>query len=334
MAPPPPPPPRLPWQGYEPVSDADAAAFREKGFHLEPRPLFPPGAIEAAVRGMNMVVRGEEDTSGLTGVAAEPNAAQWHHATFESDELIKLENPQWASREIRALLAEHGARLGELAARLTGASWVQIWHVQLLGKPSVQGAGEGSLVGYHQDRHYHSGDWNDDSEIFTAWIALSDVTEDAGPMRFVDGSQQWGLLDSPEGNNFFGQGLPTQKAALLDATSAGARWHETAAVLPAGGVSIHDDFTIHSSGPNRSGRLRRSLACHMRSDKSTRRGGGGRPALDTLATGSPESGVCPVIYGWEAFEAQRRAEQQQQQQQQQQQEEEEAEEEREANAKL
>jgi hypothetical protein len=232
--------PLLPWQGYTPVSDdADAARFRERGFHLEPRPLFTADALAAAVQGMDSVVRGQEDTSGLIGPAADPNAERWRHATFRPNELIKLENPQWVSTGIRALLAEHGGALGALAARLTGATWVQIWHVQLLGKPSVEGSGEGSLVGYHQDRNYHSGDWNDHSEIFTAWIALSDVTEAAGPMRFVDGSHQWGLLDAPDGNNFFGQKLEEQRKTLRGAAPGGAVWSETAAVLPAGGVSIH-----------------------------------------------------------------------------------------------
>ena len=234
------PAPLLPWQGYTPVSDdADAARFRERGFHLEPRPLFTADALAAAVQGMDSVVRGQEDTSGLTGPAADPNTERWRRATFRPNELIKLENPQWVSTGIRALLAEHGGALGALAARLTGATWVQIWHVQLLGKPSVEGSGEGSLVGYHQDRNYHSGDWDDPSEIFTAWIALSDVTEAAGPMRFVDGSHQWGLLDAPDGNNFFGQKLEEQRKTLRGAAPGGAVWSETAAVLPAGGVSIH-----------------------------------------------------------------------------------------------
>ena len=56
-------------------------------------------------------------------------------------------------------------------------------------------------------------------------------------------------------------------------------------------------------------KIDRRLACHMRSDKSTGRGGLGRAALDELDTGTPESGCCPVIYGREAYEAQRRAEQ-------------------------
>eukprot|EP01047_Picozoa_sp_COSAG01_P072115 COSAG01_NODE_11379_length_1948_cov_5.157923_2_plen_172_part_01 len=51
---------------------------------------------------------------------------------------VKVENPQHTVPAIRELLSGHNARrLGELVGALTGAEWVQIWHVQLLGKPST-----------------------------------------------------------------------------------------------------------------------------------------------------------------------------------------------------
>ena len=111
MAPPPPPPPRLPWQGYEPVSDADAAAFREKGFHLEPRPLFPPGAIEAAVRGMNMVVRGEEDTSQHERFSARVRSRQVVSSARSSSARV-LRRPTSSASTGPAHRLPQGGRLG------------------------------------------------------------------------------------------------------------------------------------------------------------------------------------------------------------------------------
>ena len=142
----------IPWQRYPAPADDDdvAASFYANGFYVCKQPLFPQAALEAAVEGMDLLVGGGEDTSALVGPQAEPNASRWHHHAFDPHEIIKLENPQWASRGIRALLAEHGGALGALAARLTGANWVQIWHVQLLGKPDAADEGEGSLVGWHQ----------------------------------------------------------------------------------------------------------------------------------------------------------------------------------------
>jgi ectoine hydroxylase-related dioxygenase (phytanoyl-CoA dioxygenase family) len=46
-------------------------------------------------------------------------------------------------------------------------------------------------VGWHQDWQYWRY-WEDDSELFTAWIAISDVQEDLGPVSFLVGSHQWG----------------------------------------------------------------------------------------------------------------------------------------------
>ena len=49
------------------------------------------------------------------------------------------------------------------------------------------------------------------SELFTAWVALSDVTAEAGPMRFVRGSHGWGLLDD---GGFYRQDLDDQRDAI------------------------------------------------------------------------------------------------------------------------
>ena len=211
-----------PWQGYpaaDTKGDAAAQAFADQGFFLWPHSLFERGALAAAVRGMDMVIAGASDTGGVVG-----SPERLH--TFSAGELIKLENPQLASDAIMSLisLGSGAKRLGELVARLTGADWVQIWHVQLLAKPSLDAAvpleAGASSVGYHQDRHYHQDDWTDGSEILTAWIALSDVeSKQDGPMQFVDGSHKWGKLVSAAGNNFFGQDLSAQKAALQGKSS-------------------------------------------------------------------------------------------------------------------
>ena len=309
------------WQGY-PAAAGDSAiarSFAEQGFLLLPEPLWGPGLLEAAVEGMNMVIAGDNDTGSAVG-------SPGRVGSFEPGALIKLENPQYSSRGIRSLLG--GARwLGERVARMTGAGWVQIWHVQLLAKPSLLAAAAAadSSVGWHQDRHYHSGDWADGSEILTAWIALSDVNSDSGPMRFVDGSHRWGLL-SADGNDFFGQDLPSQRSSLEHAAPAGAEWTETPVLLPRGGCSVHDDFTIHGSEANTSGGTRRSLVCHMRTNRSVLRSQtvADRSTERSIAdsgrySASPpvpaaegheheELEVCPVIFGAEAFEAQRRRE--------------------------
>ena len=144
--------------------------------------VLSPEEIAAALAGFEMITRGETDSGrALTSPRGPP---------FAPDQLAKLENPQHGSLALRRALSSPA--LGRVAAELTGAEWVQIWHVQLLGKPSTAGgaaAGAGTLVGYHQDRHYHSADWVDESEIFTAWIALSvRSSQDTVPAPFSPAS--------------------------------------------------------------------------------------------------------------------------------------------------
>ena len=109
-------------------------------------------------------------------------------------------------------------------------------------------------------------------------------------MRFVRGSHRWGLLSSID---FFAQDIAGQKRDIP--VPPGAEWNETAAVLPPGGVSFHDDLTLHASGSNGSGAPRRSLAVHLRTERS-------RPVNDVrvgLAAFIDDYDLCPVIYGTE-----------------------------------
>ena len=260
-----------------------AAAYRDQGFYIPPEPILPPEVVRAGVEGMDAVRGGESDT-GL-----EPQPSPWNPGD-DPDLLCKMEQPQFASRDIRRLL-EYPA-LGEWAARLTGAEWVQVWWVQLLYKPaSLPGEAAPTNIGWHQDRHYWQA-WEEGSELFTAWVALSDVTADAGPMRFVPGSQRWGLVDE---GGFAGQDLDALREGIK--VPAGAEWAEAPALMAPGQVSYHDCYTYHGSGPNHSDGPRRSFAVHMRTDKS-------RPAGDEragLTRFIDDTELCPVVHGKERF---------------------------------
>lgn len=252
--------------------------YQRDGFYVHREPVLSETRLESAVHGLYEVRDGRYET----GTPPEPS--NWKPGD-SPDKLVKIEMPQLANRAVMEAVANPA--IGELAARLTGASMVQVFWVQGLIKPSstVTG-GPATNVGWHQDRYYW-GDWEDGSELLTAWLALSDVTEDAGPMKFVPGSQRWGLLEQ---NDFFAQELEAQKAAVK--LKPGQVWTEVLGTLPPGGVSFHDNMTLHGSGPNRSGRPRISLALHLRTDRA--RPAGGKPQGLTQYIDRPE--YCPVIY--------------------------------------
>jgi hypothetical protein len=255
-----------------------AASFLRDGFYLHREPLFPAPLLEAAVAGMDAIRAGEYDT----GVPPQPS--HWKPGD-DPNKLCKIEMPQLASRAVMGLF--RFPALGELAAAVTGADWVQIWWVQLLVKPPGDPEfGVKANVGWHQDRHYWQA-WEEGSRLFTAWIALSDVTPEDGPMRFLRGSSRWGVLGP---SDFYGQDHHEQQAGIP--IPPGVAWEEVEATLPRGGVSFHDSMTYHASGPNRSGRPRRSFAVHLRTSDS-------RPVEDRrqgLTAFIDRPDFCPVIY--------------------------------------
>ncbi|MBX3178879.1 MAG: phytanoyl-CoA dioxygenase family protein [Candidatus Hydrogenedentes bacterium] len=249
--------------------------YDEHGYYLNTDPVLEPGEIAAAVRGMEDVRDGRYET----GVP--PEDSPWTPGD-DPRKLVKIEMPQQCNRAIRAAVAS--PRLGEAAAEITGASMVQVWWVQLLMKPPVaEGNAFRTNVGWHQDFQYWDC-WAPGSEVFTAWLALSDVTEAAGAMRFVPGSHTWGLLGQ---GDFYGQELDGQIAV-----PEGREWREASGALPPGGVSFHHRLTLHASGPNTSGAPRLSLAIHLRTEKSTPAGGEARG----LAAFIGDTDRCPVIW--------------------------------------
>jgi ectoine hydroxylase-related dioxygenase (phytanoyl-CoA dioxygenase family) len=228
-----------------------AEQFATDGYALVDHSVFSDDLLDRAVEGMDMIRRGEYDTG------EPPNRSPWSPGDDENL-LCKIEIPQKANRAMRELVS-HPA-LGELAARVTGAKKVQVWWTQMLYKPLATDASSPTGIGWHQDRNYWQ-IWEGMEGLFTAWVALSDVTEDSGPMKFVPGSNHWGDLNS----DFYGQDNDVLKAAID--VPEGETWSEVPALLPRGGVSFHHCYTLHGSGLNHSAAPRRSLAIHMRTEK-------------------------------------------------------------------
>ena len=255
----------------------EATAYTRDGYFVHSEPLLPSELVRRARVGMNAVRRGEYDTD------RPPQPSPWNPGDDEHV-LCKIEMPQLANSAIRELVGHEA--LGRWAAKITGAEWVQVWWVQLLYKPSSGENAANVNVGWHQDRHYW-GDWEEGSELLTAWVALSDVGPFSGPMSFVSGSHRWGQLP---GGDFFDQDLSAQRRAI--SLPEGAEWNEVEAHMRAGGASFHDALTFHASGVNTSGQPRLSFAIHLRTDKSTPKGG----RREGLTQFIDDEDRCPIIH--------------------------------------
>lgn len=252
------------------------SVYLENGFFIYGEPAVPADLVQRAAAGMDEIREGRYDTGRA------PCESPWNPGD-DPNRLCKVENPQLANRAIHEVVCHPS--IGRLAAEITGARMIQVWWVQLLYKPRVT-AKVKPVVGWHQDRTYWDA-WTSDSDLFTIWLALSEVGPESGPMRFVPGSHRWGLQSE---SDFYGEDLDGQAKRMRP--PSGRAWEEVPAVLPAGGFSIHHCETLHASGPNYEAAPRRSLAIHARSEKS-------RP-VDDLRTGLTEfidyDWACPVIF--------------------------------------
>ena len=265
------------------ISPGDAelgrTRFEADGFYIVDQPVLSARQIEAGVAGMDAVRSGVYDT----GVP--PRPSPWNPGD-SLDTLCKIEMPQIADSRIYDSITS--TTLGAWAAAVTGANMVQVWWVQLLYKPpTAAGAAATTTVGWHQDFQYWQDNWESGSELLTAWLALSEVGPSAGPMSFVVGSHRWGFRNE---GDFFAQNQADVRAGI--SVPHGESWHETTCILPAGGVSLHHSLTFHGSGPNVSGKPRRSFAIHLRTERSTLRDGRKHGLTEFL----DDPAYCPVIF--------------------------------------
>lgn len=235
---------------------------------------FSTRAIEVVEQAVEMVLAGEYET----GIAPTEIIA----SNFDpADTLRDLGGVHLCNRDIYDFICQPA--LGEAIAQATGAQAVQIWGVQLFHKPPA--VSRKCNVGWHQDFFFHQRYFEPDSRIFTAWIAISDVEEDCGPMRMIPGSHRWGFYDI--------QSAPREFVQSHVKMPEGESWREVSILLRKGALSLHHTLTYHGSYSNTSDRPRRSLALRVRTERSTPCPP--RPKVPRIDFQNLE--VCPVIHG-------------------------------------
>lgn len=110
----------------------------------------------------------------------------------------------------------------------------------------------GSAKPYHQDNAYFVCTPKD--EVITAWIALDDVDEENGCLRYIDGSHKGEILPHTP--------VPGEAHNLAPDESLIDLSRESLAIVKKGGVVFHHGTTLHTSHRNHSGRWRRAYATH------------------------------------------------------------------------
>jgi hypothetical protein len=233
----------------KPAVDADAhrRKYRDDGFCVIPG-LFPGPLVAQAANAAEAVARGETDT-GLLPRLREGDADD------KRQTLVKIAEPHNASHGLRGLVICPAP--WRTIAAVVGARMLQVWAVDLFIKRTEHTAR--ANIGWHQDGPF-APYWHGD--IFTVWVALSDVTADSSPLRYVRGSHRLGPLGRAD---LFRTDLDLSLADfdLPPDFAAGG----VAARVPAGGIAMHQRDTLHASGPNTADRSRVSLAIRVRTDR-------------------------------------------------------------------
>ena len=125
-----------------------------------------------------------------------------------------------------------------------------VWSVELF----IKEPGTTKVVSWHQDITYWG--MGETDEELTAWLALSDVSIEAGCMRFIPGSHTLSIQphdDTFGDDNMLSRG---QEIAGVDETKA------VHGPLKPGEISLHHGRCFHASGPNHS--ADRRVGCAIR----------------------------------------------------------------------
>lgn len=127
--------------------------------------------------------------------------------------------------------------LVQMASQLIGDDII-LWGTTIFGKPAKTGKG----TPWHQDGDYYP---IKPLETLTIWIALDDVTEENGPMRFIPGSHK--------GKKSYSHHREERSDMTIFDVCDSEHFDESTAedlIIKAGQVSFHDVYMIHGSGPN------------------------------------------------------------------------------------
>jgi hypothetical protein len=229
-------------------TDADVASYREHGWYVS-RKILGDDILDAAIEASERFYAGE--------IPVRDDVIEIFHPRLPTPPGLRKHD--YASLSVPELFAIVSApAIGAIAARLTGADGIRLWHDQLLYKPPLADGDPPGNVGWHTDRSYWKAATSED--MLTAWVPFHTVSMEHGPLMMIDGSNRWGREHTGK-PDFFRQDIEVQEQEITE--QSGRTIEKVPLLLERGQVSFHDCRTFHGSGPNRSGEARRSIAVHM-----------------------------------------------------------------------
>jgi len=167
------------------------------------------------------------------------------HGNDTAGRFLALEQ-LWLHDDLMRLVAL-SPRLGAIAATLLGEPGVRIYHDNALSKEP----GCGRTPWHHDDEHFPL----DSAQVVTAWMPVSAIPAEMGPLSFARGTGLRALL---AGVDFDKVGTSYDVAVSRTFGSAGVQVVDSPYAV--GDVSFHSALCFHTAGPNRTTQPRRALA--------------------------------------------------------------------------
>ncbi|MEO5995771.1 MAG: phytanoyl-CoA dioxygenase family protein [Chitinophagaceae bacterium] len=196
------------------------------------------------------------------------------------DQLLNL----WQTNDaVKELMVNED--IGKMAADLSGADGIRIWHDQALIKRPWA-----NPTSWHLDTPF----WSfSDRRALSIWVALDDVTLMNGCMFFIPGSHKETSFESPH--------IGKNMSDIFEFYTQFKSSRSVPAVMKAGSCSFHNGLTIHGAHPNMTAGFRRAMTCAYMPDGNVFNGIPNilpENYLEQLTIGSPlnNNEQNPLIY--------------------------------------
>jgi ectoine hydroxylase-related dioxygenase (phytanoyl-CoA dioxygenase family) len=270
------------------VTEEPTRLFQSDGYYVAPG-MFDDEEVARIERHFDDVIAGRYETGraphGIDFFGSGPS-------------MIKVSNAWWADRVLATVVKDF--EIAAIAAALLGVDELYLWSDSLYWKAPAptdwqlardRAAHERATIGWHQDKEYWPTSSSED--MITACVALYPAGPETGGMRFVPGSNRWGLV----GGSKAVTGEGNAAAHVVPAIPEGETWQEVCPVLRPGDVTFHHCLTFHGSGPNLRPSPRRSITIHMVSGAARVAQKFDDPGLAFLEVGEPFRGdFFPRLY--------------------------------------
>lgn len=225
------------------ISEEAVREFRERGW-----------VVVEGVFAREEAERVAEEAMAISQSELQEDASSYAVDRSEDGQLAprKIDKPFFKSEQFRRFALD--GRLREILEVLLGHPPLLVTDQIFMKPPKF-----GSAKPYHQDNAYFC--CFPEDEVITAWIALDDVDEENGCLRYIEGSHKRGLVPHTP--------IPGEEHNKAPVEEDIDYSKEVLAPVKKGGVVFHHGYALHTSYRNESDRWRRGYATHWVTENVT-----------------------------------------------------------------